>query len=41
VTPGAGLLLGDAVRRPRGPGGSAPPDGRDPAPPALAERSVR
>jgi len=41
VAPGAGLLLGDAVRRPRGPGGSAPPDGHDPAPRALAERSVR
>jgi uncharacterized membrane protein YbhN (UPF0104 family) len=41
VTPGAGLLLGDAARRRRVPGGSAPPDARDPAPRALAGRSVR
>ncbi len=32
VTPGAGLLLKDAVRRRRGPGHSAEPSGPDPAP---------
>ncbi len=36
VTPGAGLLLGDAVRRRRGPEDSAEPSRRDPAPQELA-----
>ena len=35
VTPGAGLLLGDAVRRRRVPGHSAEPSRTDPAPRAL------
>jgi uncharacterized membrane protein YbhN (UPF0104 family) len=35
VAPGAGLLLGDAVRRRRGPGGPGEPEGPDPAPQAL------
>jgi len=47
VSPGAALLLGDAVRRRRrpgpgsGPGSSGEPGRRDPAPRALAERSAR
>jgi hypothetical protein len=35
VTPGAGLLLGDAVRRRRGPGHAGEPSRPDPAPRAL------
>jgi hypothetical protein len=36
VAPGAGLLLGDAVRRRRDPGHSGPPGRRDLAPLASA-----
>jgi hypothetical protein len=37
VTPGAGLLLGDAVRRHWGPDSSGQPRPRDPAPQALVK----